>query len=748
MNRLKKIVTLVALLLLFLSVFIYDVATSAVDLGVTAAGLIRVSVILAAFVLLLYFQWLQMRQSAIVLPKTMGRLLVYCVLLLILMIVILGEAMLEGGSSGLFPSSSGEGSLGALAIFRISIVSILFGIFSFLTLLIIYNQVIYKRKKGTRRNFLFFCFIIAAYAIVSVPNVSEKFQSGTMQRKLSSAQTEELQKNTEEGTARQSQTIIQKQGEDYTSSLKTYLLVAAIILMVINSFKQNWIVYLSRREKVFSLIYEVLLFCFYLSYCIFSTNSVGEVILSGYVAWLQPFVFLTMIFGAIYFGMAFITTLFHLPTAEVYERKKTELTSLHNLSRLITQVFDFSDLVNTVTNMTLEVVGAKSTWLELIKGQSEDGRIAVEVVSRKNITQEEIELITAGEQHSIRRLVIDSKRPLLIDDVMADKRTQQLKKTKIDIGSILSVPLISHGEFIGFLHATKDYRFGFDQEDSDVLTTFVDQVTIAIENANLIAKSLERERYQRDIMVAREMQKKLLPQRVPYHPAFEISAISIPSEEVGGDYYDFITLSPERLGIIVGDVAGKGVSAAFYMAEVKGIFQSLGKLCPSPKDLLSRTNDTLRENLEKKAFISVLYGVLTIDTQTLTIARAGHCPMIFLSGSETKLIRPNGIGLGLTDKEIFDRATEEVRIKLKTGDICIFYSDGINEARNADGEEFGYDRLIQATVHARHRNADGIKENILEEVRNYATNSTYGDDVTLVVIKWLGQETANAQTPR
>ncbi|MBI3579142.1 MAG: GAF domain-containing protein, partial [Ignavibacteriales bacterium] len=226
--------------------------------------------------------------------------------------------------------------------------------------------------------------------------------------------------------------------------------------------------------------------------------------------------------------------LFHLPTAEVFERKQSELTSLHNLSRLVTQVFDFPDLVNTVTSMTLEVVGAKSAWLELIKGKRSDGQVLVEVVALKNITREQIEAITVDSEFSLRQLVLDSKRSLLIDDVANDRRTKHIKKLNISIGSLISVPLLSHNEIIGILHATKDFQYGFDQDDIDVLTTFADHVGIAIENSKLIAKSLERERFQQEMMVAQQMQKRLLPQKVPHYVAIDIAALSEPSLEVGG----------------------------------------------------------------------------------------------------------------------------------------------------------------------------------------------------------------------
>jgi serine phosphatase RsbU (regulator of sigma subunit) len=282
--------------------------------------------------------------------------------------------------------------------------------------------------------------------------------------------------------------------------------------------------------------------------------------------------------------------------------------------------------------------------------------------------------------------------------------------------------------------------YGFDQDDSDVLTAFADHVTIAIENSRLIEESLERERLRQELMVAREMQQRLLPRKFPEHEAMEVTAISEPSLEVGGDYFDFVRLEKDRVGVVIGDVSGKGVSAAFYMAEVKGIFQSLSKITKSPRELLIRANQTLMENLERKAFISVLYAIYDPTASTVTLARAGHCPMIRISGAEHELIRPNGLGLGLTEGDLFETSTEERTLRLRHGDVCIFYTDGITEARNTEGEEFGYERLVNLAREIHAFSAREIQDRILSEIRAYCGKAGFEDDLTLVVVKWRGRK--------
>lgn len=688
MSRLKKFLLVVGALILLLGVYLMDVIRAAVSMEQGVWLTVREISVFVSFVLLFFYLQGIRGVKPLAVPKNIGKLLAYS-LFVILITILAGHA-----ASGTLPEGSESQSQNALTTLLFSFAAVILGVFSLMTLLTIRDLVYYKRKKWTKRNFIAYVVVLLVANTAVMP-------------------------------------ILTAQG----GLVSTLIFVVAIVLSVINSFKQNWVVYLSRREKMYSIAYTALLFLTFLGINLLIKQSAMERILIAYHPPLESFIRLNAIFGVIYFGMAFVSTLFHMPTAEVYERKQTELTSLHNLSRLVTQVFDFSDLVDTVTGMTLEVVGANSAWLELIKGHNEQGEVLVEVVSLKNTTRQQIESIAVNSEMSLRQFVIDSKRPLVIDDVASDRRTRHIRKLERAVGSLICVPLTSHEDLIGFLHATKEFQYGFDQDDIDVLTTFADHVTIAIENSKLIAKSLERERFQQEMMVAQQMQKRLLPQKIPAYRSLDVVAVSEPSLEVGGDYYDFIALGPDKLGVVVGDVSGKGVSAAFYMAEVKGIFQALSRVAASPRDLLLRANQALIDSLERNAFISLLYAIFDSSKSVVTLARAGHCPMIHISGESSTMVRPSGLGLGLTHDRIFEDSTEETTILLQNGDICIFYTDGLSESRNAEGEEFGYDRLVDIALRSRKQSAEVIKNSILQEVRNYTGNSSYGDDMTLVVVK-------------
>jgi len=695
MSRLKRAIFLIVPLILLMAVFVFDVVRITVELGDSGFSLLRESAVIGAMVFLYFLLEGTGTKRPGAATKEIGRLLI----IVVGTIVFIGLVQFLPGL-GFSEAADTAVPQNSLTVFFSLTLSVAVAASSLVGLLTIKELVYHKRKKGTTRNFILYVTLLLLTSVFAMPMF----------------------------------------GNDL-AFLGTLGLVLSIIMIVVNSFRQNWIVFLSRREKIYCIIYSALLFAAFLALSLLLSNRtfLNKAVLFFSVP-LERFVLINSMYGAVYFGMAFVTTLFHLPTAEIYERKQSELSSLHNLGRLITQVFDFKDLVNTVTKMTREVCDARSAWLELVREEKRGAAEHSEVVSRSNISEQEISAITSHPDFVLRQLVTDSRKALLIDEVGSDRRTRHIKELGFPIASLLSVPLVSHDRVIGILHATKSIEFGFDQDDTEVLTTFADQVTIAVENSRLIEQSLERERFRQELMVAQQMQKRLLPQRFPDNAAMEVAAISEPSLEVGGDYFDFVRLEHDRIGVVIGDVSGKGVSAAFYMAEVKGIFQSLSKITDSPRELLIRANQTLIESLERNAFISVLYAIFDVPKSRLTLARAGHCPMILISGEKKELIRPNGLGLGLTEGELFMTSTEERNISLKVGDLCLFYTDGITEARNAEGEEFGYERLVDLCLQIRKLPASGIQDRILSEIRAYCGKNGLNDDLTLVVVKWHGKK--------
>jgi len=207
---------------------------------------------------------------------------------------------------------------------------------------------------------------------------------------------------------------------------------------------------------------------------------------------------------------------------------------------------------------------------------------------------------------------------------------------------------------------------------------------------------------------------------------------------VGGDYYDFFELGPRRLGVMVADVSGKGTSAALYMAELKGLMLALSRKEESPRRLLIEANRLLSEHLDNRSFITMTYAILDLDAGTLICARAGHTPLIVVSGDLSEVITPPGMVLGLRLPGAADRfaqVLEEHTHALGPGDVVVLYTDGITEAMDGDGNLFSDEALAGVILAHRHLDAAGIRERVIREVRAFVGDAEPHDDMTMIVLK-------------
>lgn len=247
----------------------------------------------------------------------------------------------------------------------------------------------------------------------------------------------------------------------------------------------------------------------------------------------------------------------------------------------------------------------------------------------------------------------------------------------------------------------------------------------------------ERERLQRELEIAHDVQMSFLPKEKPDLKNIDVAGSCIPAHEVGGDYYDFITINDNQFGVVIGDVSGKGTKASFYMTLTKGILRSTARHATNPARVLTDVNRTFYESAERGAFISMVYGIFNMKENTLTVARAGHNPVIFWKSAAAngELINPEGIALGLNGGSIFNNTIKEVTIRYESGDVFIFYTDGFSEAVNKQNEEFSDKRLIDTAQKYNHLSAEEILKAIVFETNQFTGRTPQRDDMTMVVIK-------------
>lgn len=252
-----------------------------------------------------------------------------------------------------------------------------------------------------------------------------------------------------------------------------------------------------------------------------------------------------------------------------------------------------------------------------------------------------------------------------------------------------------------------------------------------------IRRISERERMQKELEIARNVQIGLLPKTNPDIKGFDISGTCLPAKEVGGDYFDFVTLAPKKLGIAIGDVSGKGVPAAIYMTLTKGILQSHADDTISPRLVLNKVNKLLYRNIEKNSFVSMFYAVLDINEKSLTFARAGHNPgiMIDQKNGKNQELSTDGIALGLEEGTVFNQKLQEQTIDMTSGDTLVFYTDGFTEAMNLVREEFGEERFVNLISSNRNKSAQELIDILVKSVQDFSENAPQHDDMTVVVVK-------------
>lgn len=517
----------------------------------------------------------------------------------------------------------------------------------------------------------------------------------------------------------------------------------SILLMVANSFRLSRIVYLSLKQKLLTIALSIVMLVVLLVGVATANTGLfpgrSYAFLWTYSPGLNLFVLQCVIFGIMYSVTACLSLLFHLPTTSEFQQKAGELAAIHSVVKLTGEVMNKDMLISTIVGSPVEAAVGDAAWLAITDPRT--GSLRPRIIATKNITAAQVQDLFDSE--ALYDEAIARRGPLLLNQATTDHRVRA--RPGDGMSSLLVVPLVARKEMLGALFVTKQVAQGFESGDVETIGTFADQAAMALDNARLFEEQIDKERLARELLIAREVQKKLLPQALPSVDGIAVAASSVSAQEVGGDYYDFVEIGPDRWAFIVGDVSGKGTSAAFYMAELKGIFGALSRLTCSPAEFLDNANLALAHSMEKNVFISVVYGILDLDKEQFTLARAGHCPVAMVSQSgEARFLRTEGLGLGLDRGKLFSKVLEETTISLRRGDVFVLYTDGVVESRSESGEEYGYDRLISAVQRHHDKPVKEIHSALLADLNRFLGRADYDDDMTLLVLRWDGPSTSQS----
>jgi sigma-B regulation protein RsbU (phosphoserine phosphatase) len=408
-------------------------------------------------------------------------------------------------------------------------------------------------------------------------------------------------------------------------------------------------------------------------------------------------------------------------------RQAQTLEVLNEISIELTSILDPDELLQRISQLLRRIIDFQmfSVWL---------------VDEHERLLQNRFALRFGERFHPEKKLPLDiglvgaaiaTHRLVRVADVRKDPRYVMINP---ETRSEMAVPLIYKGKVIGVLDLEHTRAHAFNEDHERALSTLAGQVAISIENARLYQRVTQQEqRLERDMAMAREVQLRLLPPVKPTHAQAEFSARFLPARTIGGDLYDLIQYDTNRSAVALGDVSGKAAPAALYAALVSGIMRSAATQSLSPSALLRSLNDSLQERKLDSQYVVMLYAVWNDDNRTLQVANAGATQPLICRSGEVETVKAEGFPLGLFPNVEY----EEFTLATQPGDSILFFSDGITDAQNSDGEMFGDDRLKAIVKKNHQKSASKIADAILAEVGKFQHGNERFDDETVVVLKVL-----------
>src|SRR3954467_5563744 len=328
-------------------------------------------------------------------------------------------------------------------------------------------------------------------------------------------------------------------------------------------------------------------------------------------------------------------------------------------------------------------------------------------------------------------------QPVYLNEFSEAPELAKLRESALSTGSAMIAPLLYGKQNLGLL-ALGNHAKGapFTQSDFVVFKSITEQSAFALYNAIIYSEANEKKRLDHDLEIARDIQKILLPSQAPAVNGFEISGINVPARQVSGDYFDYIKVDDHRLGVAIADVSGKGVPASLIMAICRSVLRSQAPNNPSPADVLRQVNRQLYPDIKEDMFISMAYFILDPTENRVTLCRAGHdAPLLYKRSDQTVTpLKPRGMALGIDSGSVFDRLTTDFDVSLERDDCLVLYTDGVTEALDSEGYEFGLERTVQSVRASAMQGASAIVTRVIDDVRNFSGSQPQNDDITLIAI--------------
>lgn len=396
--------------------------------------------------------------------------------------------------------------------------------------------------------------------------------------------------------------------------------------------------------------------------------------------------------------------------------------SLLEFSKELSYISDIDDLVSKIRAFLNETVGIEYFNLRVLNskymkalGLSQDIDLDKLLMKISKHNSGESVVINAANINELG--ITDTEKPLLS-------------------GINLIIPINHKNELIGVLtFGCKRSGKAFSEEDIDLLKSFASQSAVSLENTRLNVEQINNQKYEEEVNIAKRIQNSLLPKEESAHSRLIISGYSEPARDIGGDFYDIINISDDKVLVAIADVSDKGIPAALYMSQVQAVLQFASKIFTSPKEMLSEINKQIYSQFSRNSFVTILLALFDLSLNKVQVARAGHTPLIRLRGSMVENIYTKGIGIGLDKDNIFNTNIEELTLDILPNDLYMLYSDGVSESMNAQKDLYGSARIEQLILQNQNASPDTIKSTLLASLRTFSQNTEMHDDITFVILK-------------
>jgi serine phosphatase RsbU (regulator of sigma subunit) len=407
----------------------------------------------------------------------------------------------------------------------------------------------------------------------------------------------------------------------------------------------------------------------------------------------------------------------------------SELSILNDIATAISSTMSLEQIIELIVKKCIKHIKVEQGTVTLL--ETKELETPFRTMVRKADTSREVLPYHLDTQ--LTGWMLKNQKPLIVNDFNNDERFRSLNTEDNPIRTLLSVPLMLKGKIIGSLNIfNKKDEHGFAEVDKRLLTIIATQSAQIIENARLYEEEQSLILMREELKLAFKIQTELLPKESPRIVGYDIAGKSIPAKTVGGDYFDFIPISDRLLALCLGDVSGKGMPAALLMSNLQAILRGQSLHNISPGECLERSSILLYQRTDLDKFATLFYGVLDGEKHVLHYANAGHnYPFLFKGEKESFRLDVGGLILGAIE----DATYKESSIHMEPDDILLIFSDGITEALNLDGEEFGEERLPRLISENRSEAAERLIDKIIEAVGDFAGEKAQADDMTLVVVK-------------